>query len=94
MEIHAAFKPVADPAFVTSNLILVTGDDCHFCVRAQEILARLGVEPRVISVDSAEASALAAAGIALAFLPVLTDGRHVIAYGRFSERRLEKELVL
>lgn len=93
-EFHAAFKCVADCAFVTANLILVTNDDCHLCVRAHELLARIGVEPYVINVDSTEAAALAAAGIALAFLPVLTDGRRVIAYGRFSEKRLEKELAL
>ena len=93
-KIHTAFKRVADCVFVTANLILVTSDDCHFCVRAHEILARIGVEPDVLNVHSTEAAALAAAGIALAFLPVLTDGRRVIAYGRFSEKRLEKELAL
>ncbi len=28
----------------------------------------------------------------LAFMPVLTDGEHVFAYGRFSEKRLRKAL--
>ena len=75
-----------------SELILVTTDDCHFCERAHGILGSLGVGFREISIDSAEAQALAARGIPLAFLPVLTDGRHVLAYGRFSEKRLRREL--
>ncbi len=74
------------------ELILVTSDDCHFCTRAHAVLDTLGVEVREVPVDSAEAGTLAAHGIALAFLPVLTDGERVIAYGRFSEQRLHKEL--
>jgi len=56
------------------------------------VLETLGVEARALSVDSAEARALAARGIPLAFMPVLTDGEHVFAYGRFSEKRLRKAL--
>ncbi len=74
------------------ELILVTAGDCHFCARAQAVLDTLGVEARDVSIDSGEADRLAARGIALAFLPVLTDGERVIAYGRFSEQRLRKEL--
>ena len=74
------------------TLILVTTDDCHFCKLAETVLDALGVARRQIPVDSEEAEALAARGIALAFLPVLTDGRRVIAYGRFSEKRLRREL--
>ena len=73
-------------------LTLVTQEECHFCEHAHEVLGILGVAVREISVDSAEAQALADRGIPLAFLPVLTDGERVIAYGRFSERRLRKEL--
>ena len=73
-------------------LTLVTQDECHFCDRAHEVLDALGVTVREIRVDSTEAQALAERGIPLAFLPVLTDGEHVIAYGRFSEKRLRKEL--
>ena len=73
-------------------LTLVTQDECHFCERAHEVLEALGVAVREIRVDSAEAQTLAERGIPLAFLPVLTDGEHVIAYGRFSEKRLRKEL--
>lgn len=76
------------------ELTLVTQDDCRFCERAHELLDALGVRPREVSVESAEAEALVARGIALAFLPVLTDGERTIAYGRFSERRLKKELGL
>ena len=73
-------------------LTLVTQDECHFCEHAHEVLDALGVTVREIRVDSPEAQKLAEQGIPLAFLPVLTDGEHVIAYGRFSEKRLRKEL--
>ena len=76
------------------ELTLVTSADCHFCERAHEVLEQLGVEPREVSVESDDACALAALGIPLAFLPVLTDGDRVVAYGRFSEKRLRKELGL
>lgn len=75
-------------------LTLVTTDDCHFCARARTLLAALDVRAREIGVDSPEASVLAQRGLPLAFLPVLTDGERVIAYGRFSEKRLVKELEL
>lgn len=75
------------------ELLLVTTDDCHFCERAHAVLDGLGVATRDVSVHSDEATALAARGIPLAFLPVLTDGDRVIAYGRFSEKRLRKHLV-
>lgn len=76
------------------TLELVTSDDCRFCVRAHDVLDRLGVRAQELAIDSPEAAALAARGIPLAFLPVLTDGERVIAYGRFSEKRLRKELGL
>ena len=74
------------------ELLLVTTDDCHFCARAHELLDVLGISAREVSVDSPEAAELAANAIPLSFLPVLTDGERVIAYGRFSEKRLRKEL--
>jgi glutaredoxin len=74
-------------------LTYVTTEDCHLCEHGREVLDALGLERREIAVDSAEAEQLAAAGIPLSFLPVLTDGVRVIAYGRFSEKRLRKELV-
>ena len=76
------------------RLLLVTSDDCHFCERAHELLAMLGVDAREVSVDSAEAAMLAAHGIPLAFPPVLTDGERLLAYGRFSEKHLRRELPL
>ena len=74
------------------TLQLVTADDCHFCARARELLDRLGIRAQELAFDSPEADGLAAKGIPLAFLPVLTDGTRVIAYGRFSEKRLRREL--
>ncbi len=74
------------------ELVLVTTRDCHFCERAHGVLDTLGVAAREVDVGSAEAGMLAARGIPLAFLPVLTDGERVLAYGRFSEKRLRREL--
>jgi glutaredoxin len=76
------------------ELTLVKTDECHFCERAYEVLDALGVKVRQVTVGSTEAAGLAERGIPLAFLPVLTDGERVIAYGRFSEKRLRKELGL
>lgn len=73
-------------------LLLVTAPDCHLCEHAREVLGELGVTARLIDVSSPDADALAAHGVPLAFLPVLTDGNEVIAYGRFSARRLRQEL--
>ena len=73
-------------------LVYVTTDDCHLCEHGREVLDTLGVERREISDDSEEAAKLAASGIPLSFMPVLTDGQHVIAYGRLSEKRLRKGL--
>ncbi len=78
----------------TDTLILVTADDCHLCEHGRGMLAALAVDAREIGVDSHDADALAARGVPLAFLPVLTDGERVIAYGRFSEKRLRRELGL
>lgn len=74
------------------ELTLVTTTDCHFCERAHELLEQLGIGAREVLVESDEAAALAARGVPLSFLPVLTDGERVIAYGRFSAKRLRKEL--
>ena len=78
----------------TRNVILITTDDCHFCERAHELLDAFQVPFREVSVDSPEAAVLAAGGLPLPFLPVLTDGERLIAYGRFSEKRLRRELAL
>lgn len=76
------------------SLVFVTGRDCHLCEHGRQVLARLDVRVREVDVDGDKAAALAAGGVPLAFLPVLTDGARVLAYGRFSERRLRKELAL
>jgi glutaredoxin len=75
-------------------LAFVTTEGCHFCEHGRALLDTLGVERTEINVDSPEADALADRGVPLGFLPVLTDGERVIAYGRFSEKRLRKELDL
>lgn len=74
------------------KLILVSGDNCHLCERGRQVLSALAIDAREIAADGDEAAALAAHGIQLAFLPVLTDGARLIAYGRFSEKRLRREL--
>ncbi len=77
-----------------NGLLLITGQDCHLCEHGLRVLASLGVEAREVDVESDEAAALAGRGVPLSFLPVLTDGERVIAYGRFSEKRLRRELEL
>jgi glutaredoxin len=76
------------------SLVYVTAADCHFCEHGRGVLDELGVERREIAVDSDEATALAARGIPLSFMPVLTDGVRVIAYGRFSVKQLRKQFGL
>ena len=77
-----------------SGLIYVTTDDCHLCEHGREVLDDLGIERREINDSSEEAAGLAAAGVPFAFMPVLTDGERLVAYGRLSEKRLRKELGL
>ena len=77
-----------------SELVFITSEDCHFCEHGRGVLDELGVERREVAASSAEAAKLASRGIPLAFMPVLTDGQHVIAYGRLSAKRLRKELAL
>ena len=77
-----------------SLLVYVTTDDCRLCEHGRGVLDELGVERHEIRADAGEAGELAARGIPLSFLPVLTDGERVIAYGRFSAKRLRRELRL
>ena len=77
-----------------TSLIYVTAEDCHLCEHGREVLDALGLERREIVADSDESVILAAHGIPLSFLPVLTDGDRVIAYGRLSEKRLRKDMGL
>lgn len=76
------------------ELVYVTSPDCHLCAHGRDVLSTLHLEAHEISIESDEAEALAARGVPLAFLPVLWDGERVVAYGRFSEKRLRKELGL
>lgn len=73
-------------------LLYVTAEGCHLCEHGRAVLDGLGVARREIPADCEEAQELAARGIPLSFLPVLTDGERVVAYGRLSEKRLRKEL--
>lgn len=77
-----------------SELLYVTAEDCHLCEHGRAVLDELGVVRRELNAESDEAIALAQDGISLSFLPVLTDGTNVIAFGRFSAKRLRKELGL
>ena len=74
------------------GLVFITSQDCRLCSRGREVLESLDLSARTIDVTSPEAIELGARGVPLAFLPVLWDGRRVVAYGRFSERRLRREL--
>lgn len=86
--------PAAGSMLVSMALVLVTSSDCHLCEHARAVLAALGLEARELDVESDEARSLAAGGVPLAFLPVLWDGRRVVAYGRLSAKRLRRELAL
>lgn len=74
------------------ELLLITAPDCHLCAHARTVLTALGLSARELDVSHREAADIAARGIPFAFLPVLTDGERVLAYGRFSERQLRKDL--
>lgn len=78
-----------------SELLLITSSTCHLCSQARSVLTALSLKVQEIDVDSPEAVELATQGIPLALLPVLLEkiGEEirVVAYGRFSERRLRKD---
>jgi hypothetical protein len=76
------------------ELVYVTGADCHLCDHGRGVLGALGLEAREVDAESAEAAELAQRGIPLSFLPVLTDGERLLAYGRLSEKRLRRDLGL
>ena len=76
------------------ELVYVTGADCHLCDHGRGVLGTLGLDAREVDAESAEAAELARRGIPLSFLPVLTDGERVLAYGRLSAKRLRKDLGL
>lgn len=77
-----------------ANLVLITSHDCHLCEHARGVLAELSLDVRELDVASEESRALAERGVPLVFLPVLFDGEQVLAYGRFSEKRLRRDLRL
>jgi hypothetical protein len=77
-----------------SSLLYITTEDCHLCEHGRAVLDELGVARREISDSSPQAEELAASGVPLAFMPVLTDGARVIAYGRLSAKHLRKQLGL
>ena len=74
---------------------LLTKADCEFCVRAKEVLTRLGTEIAfellTIDLESASGQALAAQHGVLFAPGVLVDGR-LSTFGRPSERRLRRDL--
>jgi|ACXJ01.1.fsa_nt_gi Glutaredoxin-like domain (DUF836). len=78
-----------------SEFLLITSSTCHLCSRARSVLTALSLEVQEIDVDSTEAVELATQEIPLTLLPVLLEkiGEEirVVAYGRFSERRLRKD---
>ena len=77
-----------------TSLLYITTEDCHLCEHGRAVLDELGVERRELADGSSEAVLLAERGIPLAFMPVLTDGDRVIAYGRLSAKHLRKQLGL
>jgi len=77
-----------------SDLLFITADDCHLCEHGRRVLDSLGIVRRELASESDEATQLAARGIPLSFLPVLTDGTHVLAYGRLSANRLRHDFGL
>jgi len=81
-------------AMADSDYVLITAHDCHLCDHARSVLATIAIPVREYDVTSDAAMALAARGVPLAMLPVLVERDRVLAYGRFSERRLRKDLGL
>lgn len=77
------------------DVLLLSREDCRFCVQAKETLERLraelGLRVREQALDSEEGRRLALSSAAL-FPPVVLVEGEVICYGRLSERRLRKVL--
>ena len=69
--------------------VLYTRRGCRLCEEAEDILAAVGVRPRLVEVD-AEAALAARYGLRV---PVLEIDGVVVAEGRFEERRLVAALV-
>ena len=77
-----------------TDYLLITTHDCHLCDHARTVVASIAIPIREYDVTSDVAQALATRGVPLAMLPVLVYGDRVLAYGRFSERRLRQDLGL
>lgn len=80
---------------MTSEVVLLTKEDCHFCDQAKDVLARLRSEydlrVREVSLASDEGKALALRSAA-PFPPVVFLDGETFSYGRLSERKLRKAL--
>ena len=78
------------------TVTLLTKANCEYCVRAKEILTRLGTEIsfeiHVVDLESASGQALAAQHGVLFAPGILIDGR-LSTFGRPSERRLRRDLL-
>lgn len=81
----------SDPARIT----LLSQDNCGFCERAKQVLARVGVRYPLqiieISLDSPEGQAIAASAGILFAPGVLVDDQP-FSFGRLSERKLLRAL--
>lgn len=79
----------------TIEVLLLTQDDCAFCVQARAVLERLADEYplaiRTRELDSPEGQELAARG-GIFFAPGIFIDGEAFSYGRPSERRLRREL--
>jgi hypothetical protein len=95
-----ATRPKGDPVPTRTRrrpLTLISTDDCHLCDHAVAVLAgledRCAITVRHVGAESPEALAAESRGVPLLFLPVLLDeDGSLLAYGRLSARRLEREL--
>ena len=77
------------------NVLLLTQENCAFCMQAKEILERLaaeyGLSLSTLDLATTEGQALAAQGGVLFPPGVFLDGV-AFSYGRLSERKLRREL--
>lgn len=78
-----------------TELVLLTGRDCHLCEHGKQVLAELAAEGllewREIEDGTEQGRALARSVPPLRPVLLDPDGR-VLAYGRLSARRLRKQL--
>ena len=74
-----------------SELVLLTAADCHLCEHGRGVLEEVDVDWREVADDSQEGELLAATAPPMRPVLFAGDGR-VLAYGRFSVKRLRKQL--